>query len=76
MRVDVEVPVDALDRVPLLVLALLVEREQFVAAVVVLPAEPGVAAERHVPGLGADRGGVELVSRHWLLLWSRTYAVR
>ncbi|WP_372506695.1 hypothetical protein [Actinomadura madurae] len=44
MRIDLEIPVDALGGVPLLVLALLVEGEETVAPVVVLPGEPGVAA--------------------------------
>ena len=54
-RVDRDRPVDPLGRVPLLVLAALVQVEQPLPAVVVLPAEPGGSGRGHVPGAGLER---------------------
>src|SRR6185312_10686224 len=62
--IDRDRPVDPLGRVPLLVLAALVEVEQPPPAVVVLPAEPGGPRGGHVPGAGRDRGGVVVVGAH------------
>src|SRR5690606_19394127 len=60
-RIDLKVPVDALLSVPLLVLALLVQVEQPVAALVVLPGETGVTGHWDVPRVRRDRRGVEVV---------------
>ena len=49
VRVDLQVPVDPQLPVPLLVLALLVQGEKPLAAVVVLPAKTGRAGRRHPP---------------------------
>ena len=74
VRVDLKVPVDPLDRVPLLVLALLVEREQPVPAVVVLPGEAGCPGHRHPPaGLGGCCG-VQVMGGHPASGVRRTYA--
>ncbi|OFA61933.1 hypothetical protein BEN35_00410 [Streptomyces fradiae] len=66
--VHLQVPVDAADRVPLLVLALLVQGEQPVAPVVVVPAEAGGAGGRHLPVGGSRVFRVEIVRRHRRLL--------
>src|SRR5207245_9809411 len=58
--VDLVRPVDPLRGVPLPVLALLVEVQQPVAALVVLPRERGGAAVRHVPARLLDGQGVDL----------------
>ena len=63
-RIHRQRPVDPLGRVPLLVLAPLVEAEQPVPPVVVLPGEPGVAGRRYVPGAGRDGRGVVVVGAH------------
>src|SRR3954462_7286648 len=61
--VDVLVPVDPLGRVPLLVLALLVEGEEASATIVVLPRESAVTGEVYPPAvLGVDRGDVDLAA--------------
>ena len=62
--VHVDVPVDTLARVPLLVLALGVQGQQPVAAVLVFPGEPSRARGGDIPGtrLGAD--GVAIVAGH------------
>src|SRR3954447_7729486 len=63
--VDILVPVDPLGRVPLLVLALLVEGEETSAAVVVLPREPAVTGKVNPPALlGVDRRDVDLAAAH------------
>src|SRR5260370_31798992 len=63
-RVDRYRPVNPLRRIPLLVLAALVEVQQPAAALVVLPAEPGRSRGGNVPGARLDRGGVVLVPAH------------
>lgn len=64
VRIDLQVPVDALGPVPLLVLALLVEGEEPFASVVVLPAEPGGAGGGHFPLRGVRAIGVQVEGRH------------
>src|SRR5262249_47631645 len=64
VRVDLEFPVDPLHRVPLLVLALLVQRQQLLPAVVVLPVEAGLAGERNLPQRRPDRRRVQVVGGH------------
>src|SRR5258706_14700569 len=63
-RVDRDRPVDPLGRVPLLVLAALVQVEQAAPAAVVLPAEPGGSGRGHVPGPGRDGGRVVVIRAH------------
>ena len=71
--VDLKAPVDPLHRVPLLVLALGVEREQPVPAVVVLPVEPGCAGHRHAPAVISGCGGVQVMGGHPASNVRRTY---
>src|SRR5215472_12267787 len=63
-RVHRQVPLDPLGGVPLLVLAALVQVEQPLAAVLVLPAEAGGAGGGNVPGAGLDGDCVCVVSAH------------
>src|SRR6516162_6482954 len=67
-RVHRQVPVDALDRIPLLVLATLVQIKEPLAAVVVLPRETGGAGGGDVPRAWLDGGGVVVVGAHGVLL--------
>jgi len=59
VEVDLVRPVDPLGRVPLPLLALVVEVEEPVAALVVLPVEGGGAAAGHVPAGLVDGKGVD-----------------
>ncbi len=79
-RVDLLGPVDAVHLVPLLVLALLVQRQQLVAAVVVLPGEARRSLRLDVPRRHLDGDGVQLVGAHacsssrdvtmWAMSWA------
>ena len=64
VRVDLQAPVDPLDRVPLLVLALGVQVEQPLPGLVVLPGEPGVAGHLHRPAGLIGLGGVQVTGGH------------
>jgi hypothetical protein len=64
VRVDLLFPVDALVAVPLLVLALLVQGEQAVASLVVLPAEAGCAGGRDLPERAFGGVRTEVARRH------------
>src|SRR5207248_2423088 len=69
VRVDVERPVDPLRRVPLLVLALLVEGKEPGTAVVVLPGEARTPGHGYgVGSRGVDRSGVDVLAAHRRLL--------
>src|SRR6266567_1920363 len=71
-RVHRQIPIDPLGGVPLLVLAPLVQIEQPLPAVVVLPAEAGGAGGGNVPGAGLDGDGVGVVSAHGGAPWVAT----
>src|SRR6516162_5825810 len=72
-RVDRLVPVDPLRGVPLLVLAALVQVEQPLPPVVVLPGKTCRARRGHVPRAARDRCGVKVIGAHTCLRWpSRT----
>src|SRR6185312_6468962 len=63
-RVHRQIPFDPLGGVPLLVLAALVQVEQSLPAVVVLPAEAGGAGGGNVPGAGLDGDCVCVIGAH------------
>jgi hypothetical protein len=66
-RVHRDRPVDPLGRVPLLVLAALVQVQQAGSAAVVVPVEPGGPGRRHVPGALLDGADVVIVGAHGTL---------
>jgi hypothetical protein len=75
--VDLLGPVEPLRRVPLLLLALGIEPEQVVAAVLVLPGERGGGLAVDLPLGLLDGQAVEVGARHVLLLrWVRALTKR
>ena len=70
--IDVLRPVEALRRIPLLLLALAIEREQVGAAVLVFPGERGRGLAFHLPLGLLDGQAIEVGGRHALSLIVRS----